>query len=103
MLKRQRELSNRLLDVDAADADRNANAEKGRDGDPAATRVRYDEDARWLVMQRGEVTVVCNFSEERRRVPLDAGRGRHVLAACCRPEVREAEGEMDPGAVVLGE
>ena len=31
--------------------------------------VRYDEDERWLVLHRGPVSVVCNLSGERRRVP----------------------------------
>ncbi|MEA2844388.1 MAG: maltooligosyltrehalose trehalohydrolase [Actinomycetota bacterium] len=30
--------------------------------------VRYDEDDRWLVFDRGPVSVVCNLSPERRRV-----------------------------------
>ncbi len=31
--------------------------------------VRYDEDERWLVLHRGQVSVVCNLSGEGRRVP----------------------------------
>jgi maltooligosyltrehalose trehalohydrolase len=65
-------------------------------------RVRWDERARWVVMDRGEVTVACHFGEGRVRIPLDSGRPRAVLASCTRPEVREAEVEMSPGALVLG-
>ena len=31
--------------------------------------VRCDEDERWLLFDRGPVSVVCNLSGERRRVP----------------------------------
>lgn len=32
------------------------------DGDLSATKVHFDEAARWLIMTRGSVSVVCNFS-----------------------------------------
>jgi len=31
------------------------------DGEPGQTRVRFDEEKRWLVMDRGRVRVMCNF------------------------------------------
>jgi maltooligosyltrehalose trehalohydrolase len=34
-------------------------------GDPGQTKVRFDEERRWLVMERGAVTVVCNLGGER--------------------------------------
>jgi maltooligosyltrehalose trehalohydrolase len=34
-------------------------------GEPGQTKVSFDEDKRWLVMERGAVTVVCNLGEER--------------------------------------
>jgi maltooligosyltrehalose trehalohydrolase len=39
-----------------------------RDGAPAATRVRVDEQARTLVVERGPFRVLCNFSYERRHI-----------------------------------
>ena len=72
------------------------------DGRPSATRVRFDEQRRWLAMDRGEVTVVCNFAGARQRVGLEPGRPRHVLAACVHPALDEDGVEMDPGAIVLG-
>ncbi len=42
-------------------------------------QVRYDEDERWLVLERGDLFIACNFSSEPRRVPgLD---GEIVLAS----------------------
>jgi maltooligosyltrehalose trehalohydrolase len=34
-------------------------------GEPGQTRVTFDEEKNWLVMERGAVTVVCNLGEER--------------------------------------
>jgi maltooligosyltrehalose trehalohydrolase len=72
------------------------------DGSPSATRVRFDEARRWLAMDRGEVTVACNFADARQRVPLGAGRARHLLAACVHPTLHADGVEMDAGAIVLG-
>ena len=41
--------------------------------------VRYDEDERWLVLSRGELSIVCNFAAEPRRIPWI--EGRTVLAS----------------------
>ena len=73
-----------------------------REGSAAATRVRFDERARWLVMERGEVTVLCHFGSERTTIPIDPARPREVLAACTHPVLAAAGVEMDPGALVLG-
>jgi maltooligosyltrehalose trehalohydrolase len=67
------------------------------DGDPAGVRVHFDEDARWLVMERGELTVACNFGEGRQRVPLREGRGQEVLAACSNPRIGGGGGGDGPG------
>ena len=34
-------------------------------GEPGQTKVTFDEEKNWLVMERGAVTVVCNLGEER--------------------------------------
>jgi maltooligosyltrehalose trehalohydrolase len=73
-----------------------------RDGAPGATRVRFDEQARWLVMERGDVTVVCHFGRERTSIPIDPARPREVLASCTGPVLAARQVEMDPGALVLG-
>jgi maltooligosyltrehalose trehalohydrolase len=43
-------------------------------------RSRYDEDARWFVLYRGRVAVVCNLGVERQEVPVD-GTPTSVVAA----------------------
>jgi maltooligosyltrehalose trehalohydrolase len=72
-----------------------------RDG-AAPARVTFDEEARWLEMERGDVTVICHFGRQRAAVPIDPGRPREVLASCTRPELQARQVEMDPGALVLG-
>ncbi|HEU5033630.1 MAG TPA: malto-oligosyltrehalose trehalohydrolase [Mycobacteriales bacterium] len=54
--------------------------------DPRLDRVRcsFDEDRRWLVLQRGTVAVVCNLSGERQAVPV-AGVPAEVLLASADP------------------
>lgn len=54
------------------------------------TAVDFDEDARWLVMTRGSVTVACNFSETEQRVSADL-EGRSLVLA------------SDPGIELHGE
>ena len=51
--------------------------------DPRLDRVRltYDEDARWLVVHRGRLRVVCNLLGEAQDVPLDASAGSVLLAS----------------------
>lgn len=43
-------------------------------------RVDFEEGARWMKMERGSVTVVCNFGDLQREVPLDGG-GRLLLSS----------------------
>jgi maltooligosyltrehalose trehalohydrolase len=59
------------------------------DGDPGQTKVSFDEEKKWLVMERGAVTVMCNIGAERvrlenhRRLPL-------VIASRADVEVEES-------------
>jgi maltooligosyltrehalose trehalohydrolase len=38
------------------------------------TRVHFDEDARWLSVQRGPVWILCNFAETENRIACPGGR-----------------------------
>jgi maltooligosyltrehalose trehalohydrolase len=42
-------------------------------------RVRLDEDARWLVLERGSVTVACNLAMQDQTVPLPEQKPPRVL------------------------
>ncbi|CAN5671320.1 malto-oligosyltrehalose trehalohydrolase [soil metagenome] len=49
------------------------------DDDLDAVSVRHDEAARWLVLERGAITVACNFGPKPAEVPLPASRRASVL------------------------
>jgi maltooligosyltrehalose trehalohydrolase len=53
----------------------NATLRSGRFED---VRVRFDESQRWLVIERGEVSILCNFAREARTLPCSA---KNVLLA----------------------
>ena len=65
------------------------------DGRLDEVRVRVDEEARWLIMERGPVTVACNLSAAVQRIPLAKERPNHVILA--------SDGPMQtiPGAIEL--
>ncbi|MDQ3723675.1 MAG: malto-oligosyltrehalose trehalohydrolase [Actinomycetota bacterium] len=44
------------------------------------TMTEYDEDARWLAVDRGPYRLACNFAEEEQAVPVGPGHGEVVLA-----------------------
>jgi maltooligosyltrehalose trehalohydrolase len=44
-----------------------------QDGDLSRVAVSYDEDARWLVMRRGRIAVMCNLADAPQVVPLEDG------------------------------
>jgi maltooligosyltrehalose trehalohydrolase len=64
-------------------------------------RCRFDEDARWLVVRRGEHELACNFAPETREVPVDGTE--IVLATHETPRVLTQYGsDLPRGAAVSG-
>jgi maltooligosyltrehalose trehalohydrolase len=49
------------------------------DGTPGQTKVSFDEGKKWLVMERGAVTVMCNLGGE--RIELENSRRLPMLLA----------------------
>jgi maltooligosyltrehalose trehalohydrolase len=69
------------------------------DGRRDTVRVRADEAAGWLVLERGAVTLACNLGAPQ-RVPIGRAPGLSVLAAS-EPGVAVGEGWIDlPGDAV---
>jgi maltooligosyltrehalose trehalohydrolase len=64
-------------------------------------RVAYDDDARWLVVYRGGLAIVCNLAAERRTVPID-GRPDNVLLSSAGGFVfRAGEFELGPESMAV--
>lgn len=75
------------------------------DGRLERVELDFDEQARWLVLRRGGVTVACNLAARRQCVPIGADRPRSVRLAS-EPQIALAEAgvELPPDSVVvLGE
>jgi maltooligosyltrehalose trehalohydrolase len=49
------------------------------DGRLELVNVRFDESARWLILERGPVHVICNFSESPQTIPMEPGDNDEVL------------------------
>jgi maltooligosyltrehalose trehalohydrolase len=70
------------------------------DGTPGQTKVSFDEEKKWLVMDRGMVTVMCNLGTEAvelknpRRLPL-------VLASCADVEVSGDKVALPPDTLAI--
>ncbi|MBD3336107.1 MAG: malto-oligosyltrehalose trehalohydrolase [Candidatus Eisenbacteria bacterium] len=70
------------------------------DGALENVQVRFDEEARWLVVSRGAVTVACNLADEEKPVPVPGPAGRRLLLASV-PGVEAVEGRIAlPGRAV---
>jgi maltooligosyltrehalose trehalohydrolase len=66
-------------------------------------RCSYDEDARWFVMYRGRLAVVCNLGNERREVPVEGTPTSVVLASEGGFVYRSGVVELDPESTVIVE
>jgi maltooligosyltrehalose trehalohydrolase len=74
------------------------------DGRMDRVGVRFDEEARWLVLERGPVTVACNLAAHAQTVPLIKERSTHILLASEAEAVVNAAGVTVPAEalVILG-
>ena len=62
------------------------------DGRLDRVKTNYDELARWLVMERGNISVACNFANHSQRIRLRAGRHQTLLAS--EPDVNAVSGSV---------
>jgi maltooligosyltrehalose trehalohydrolase len=51
------------------------------DGRLNCVHVTCDENERWLVLERGEITVACNFGTRYHHIPLGLDRHKLILAS----------------------
>lgn len=67
--------------------------------EPLATRVRFDSTQKWIAVERGEVTVLCNLAEETQSHSLPAGA---EILLSSQKELRSANGSLSiPSAAVV--
>ena len=72
------------------------------DGRLENVAVEFDEQARWLTVERGSITVACNLAERRQVVPVASHRPRSLrLASETDIEIRADGVELPPDAVVI--
>ncbi|MGH8023459.1 MAG: malto-oligosyltrehalose trehalohydrolase [Limisphaerales bacterium] len=70
------------------------------DGQLANVQVRFDENDRWLVLERGSISVACNFSGRSQRISISNGPSNILLASEEQVQIDGAFAEM-PGETVL--
>ncbi len=62
------------------------------------TMTEFDEDARWLAVDRGPYRLVCNFADAEQAVPVAAGHSEVLLVASSG---EGPAGRIDDGAITL--
>jgi len=70
------------------------------DGRLDLVQTRFDESARWLAVERGPITVVCNLAPDAQRLPIRAGQ--HEVLMSSDPSLETGQGAaMLPADSVL--
>jgi maltooligosyltrehalose trehalohydrolase len=70
------------------------------DGDPGNTRVTFDEQAMWLNMQRGAITVICNLGPGDQAFDTPCG-AKILLALRAKGEIADGKITLLPDSVVV--
>jgi maltooligosyltrehalose trehalohydrolase len=63
--------------------------------------ITWDEDARWLVMRRGQVVVACNLAEHRQVIQIDGSPRSLLLASASGWVFGDGQVETDGESVVV--
>ena len=84
----------RLIQLRRAEADL-------ADGELTNVCCTFDEQEHWLVMKRGSISVVCNFSERPQRIPIGAGTGKILMASENAVRLSDGVAEMPPDSVLI--
>jgi maltooligosyltrehalose trehalohydrolase len=67
----------------------------------ADVKVNFDEQARWLTLERGPFSVACNFGAQRQLVPLRSGSHRALLVSDPAVEISPSTVALAPDSVVV--
>lgn len=72
------------------------------DGRLDRVRIRFDEQAKWFILERGSVTVVCNFARQTQLVPAAEKRFRSLIIGSTLEIQPRSEGlELPPDSVAI--
>ena len=71
------------------------------DGDMKSIQTELDEVRRWLVVERGGIMVVCNFSSEPQTVPAGANHHQILIASDTGVQISEGAVNMSPESVII--
>ncbi len=71
------------------------------DGRLDLVRAQYDEQARWLTVERGPITTACNFAPAPQRVALRAGKHDALMISEAGVVVGDGFVELPPDSVAI--
>ncbi|HUJ09670.1 MAG TPA: malto-oligosyltrehalose trehalohydrolase [Verrucomicrobiae bacterium] len=71
------------------------------DGRLDRVRVHFNEQDRWLVVERGPISVVCNLADRSQRIPIRTGTHEVLMASAAGNVVAGASANLPPDAVVI--
>ena len=71
-----------------------------KDGDMGRVRVRFDEEARWLVMERNRIQVACNLGRESVSLNI-AGEAELLLASDSSVALHQAQIALGPDSAAV--
>lgn len=72
------------------------------DGRLDRVTVTFDEQAKWLVMARGSITLTCNLSERRQLTPVSIGKDARILLSSEKEIQLAGDGvELPPDSVAI--
>lgn len=71
------------------------------DGELKNVQTNYDEKNRWLVVERGSISIVCNFAERPCRIPVRAGEQRVLLASTGQINMADGFANFPAESVVI--
>jgi len=71
------------------------------DGRLDRVEVNFDEHDKWMTIGRGDICVLCNFSNRSQYLPLSEGPWKALLTSADTAEIFEGGAELPSEAVVI--
>lgn len=71
------------------------------DGEMKTVKTRFDEEKRWLAIERGPISILCNLSGERQAVPIPAASSQILLASETGIQLSGGKLELPPDSVAI--